>query len=218
MISCLLLFGDSAFGGFKYKTKIEHEFTPNTPRKTSRIYRSPGLPNLSSLADRFKLCHNNPDFVAVGIHSYRHLYGLVPGDPELEKTDQRLADRPQNTVPCIVFFGVGYIQDCPGMKTKYKIILEAREILELDEYATMQQIKDSFKRLIKQWHPDKNQKDVKRAEEKTKNIITAYKIIADYCVNYRFSFSKEEVEKYIDGQEWWFKRFGDDSVGKKYRK
>lgn len=98
------------------------------------------------------------------------------------------------------------------MKTKYKIITEAREILELSECATMQQIKENYKRLIKEWHPDKNKNDKQSYEENTKKIIAAYKTIIEYCKNYSYSFSKEEIEKYIDDQEWWFKRFGNDPV------
>ena len=35
---------------------------------------------------------DNPDFVDVVIHSYRHRFGLVPGDPAVEETEARLAD------------------------------------------------------------------------------------------------------------------------------
>lgn len=103
------------------------------------------------------------------------------------------------------------------MKTKYEIITEAREILELPEYATMPQIKENYKRLIKKWHPDKNANDKEIYEENAKKIIEAYKTIIAYCKNYRYSFSKEEVEKYIKDQEWWFKRFGNDPIWGNYQ-
>lgn len=48
---------------------------------------------------------NNPDFVDVVIHSYRHRYGLVPGDPGVETTEQRLTTRPRIVVPTIVLAG-----------------------------------------------------------------------------------------------------------------
>ncbi len=48
---------------------------------------------------------DNPDFVEVVIHSYRHRYGLVPGDPALEPIEQRLAAQPRITVPTIVLDG-----------------------------------------------------------------------------------------------------------------
>ena len=50
---------------------------------------------------------DNPDFVDVVIHSYRHRYGYVAGDPALEGVEQRLAARPPITVPTIVLQGDG---------------------------------------------------------------------------------------------------------------
>jgi pimeloyl-ACP methyl ester carboxylesterase len=48
---------------------------------------------------------DNPDFVAVVIHSYRHRFSLVPGDPAVEETERRLAAQPPITVPTIVLHG-----------------------------------------------------------------------------------------------------------------
>ncbi len=48
---------------------------------------------------------NNPDFVTVVIHSYRHRFGLVPGDPSSEDIEARLAAQPPITVPTIVLHG-----------------------------------------------------------------------------------------------------------------
>jgi pimeloyl-ACP methyl ester carboxylesterase len=48
---------------------------------------------------------DNPDFVEVVIHSYRHRYGYVPGDPALEAIEAQLAAQPPITVPTIAFFG-----------------------------------------------------------------------------------------------------------------
>jgi pimeloyl-ACP methyl ester carboxylesterase len=39
------------------------------------------------------------------IHSYRHRFGLVPGDRRFEPTEQRLAARPKITVPSITLDG-----------------------------------------------------------------------------------------------------------------
>ena len=48
---------------------------------------------------------DNPDFVDVVIHSYRHRFGLVDGDPALAHIEQRLAQQPPITVPAITFDG-----------------------------------------------------------------------------------------------------------------
>ena len=47
----------------------------------------------------------NPDFVEVVIHSYRHRFGLVAGDPAYAAIEQRLARQPVITVPAITFDG-----------------------------------------------------------------------------------------------------------------
>lgn len=47
----------------------------------------------------------NPDFVEVVIHSYRHRFGLVPGDPALAGIEARLATQPDIAVPAITIDG-----------------------------------------------------------------------------------------------------------------
>jgi len=48
---------------------------------------------------------DNPDFVDVVIHSYRHRFGLAPGDRAVENSERRLAAQPPITVPTIVLHG-----------------------------------------------------------------------------------------------------------------
>lgn len=51
-------------------------------------------------------CFDNPDFVEVVLHSYRHRAGLVPGDPALASLANRLEqERPPINVPTIVLHG-----------------------------------------------------------------------------------------------------------------
>jgi pimeloyl-ACP methyl ester carboxylesterase len=48
---------------------------------------------------------DNPDFVDVTIHSYRHRYGNAPGDPSLAPIEQALTAQPAIQVPTIVLHG-----------------------------------------------------------------------------------------------------------------
>jgi len=48
---------------------------------------------------------DNPDFVDVVIHSYRHRYGLVAGDPAYAEIEEKLAGQPAIPVPSIVLLG-----------------------------------------------------------------------------------------------------------------
>jgi pimeloyl-ACP methyl ester carboxylesterase len=48
---------------------------------------------------------DNPDFVDVVIHSYRHRFGYAPGDPALDSIERELAKRPTIRVPTISLCG-----------------------------------------------------------------------------------------------------------------
>lgn len=48
---------------------------------------------------------DNPDFVDVVIHSYRHRIGNAPGEPRFEAVERRLAERPKIEVPTAVLYG-----------------------------------------------------------------------------------------------------------------
>ena len=50
---------------------------------------------------------DNPDFVDVVLHSYRHRYGLVPGDPAVEAIEKRLIEQPAIGVPTVAMDGDG---------------------------------------------------------------------------------------------------------------
>jgi pimeloyl-ACP methyl ester carboxylesterase len=60
----------------------------------------------SATFERSAAAFENPDFVDVVIHSYRHRYGLVPGDPAYAQIEARLAAQPVITVPTITFDGM----------------------------------------------------------------------------------------------------------------
>ncbi|WP_454726298.1 MULTISPECIES: alpha/beta fold hydrolase [Cupriavidus] len=48
---------------------------------------------------------DNPDFVDVVVHSYRHRFGLVAGNPQFEDIERLLAAMPPITVPTITLEG-----------------------------------------------------------------------------------------------------------------
>ena len=55
--------------------------------------------------DRTAVAFDNPDYVDVVIHSYRHRYGLAEGDPRYADLERRLAAQPLITVPTITLDG-----------------------------------------------------------------------------------------------------------------
>ena len=55
--------------------------------------------------DRTAPSFDNPDFVEVVIHSYRHRHLNAPSDPRFTEVERRLASRPPIAVPSIVLHG-----------------------------------------------------------------------------------------------------------------
>jgi len=56
--------------------------------------------------ERSAAAFDHPDFVEVVIHSYRHRFGLVAGDPAYGYIERRLAAQPAIAVPSITFDGI----------------------------------------------------------------------------------------------------------------
>ena len=79
-------------------------------RELCRLLWKTWSPNWDFDADTFGRTaesFDNPDFVEVAIHSYRHRFGLAPGDPSLEMTEAQLASRPPISVHTITLHGGG---------------------------------------------------------------------------------------------------------------
>lgn len=55
--------------------------------------------------DRTAPSFDNPDFVDVVIHSYRHRHGYAPGEPRFAEMEATLAKRPRIDVPAITLYG-----------------------------------------------------------------------------------------------------------------
>jgi len=95
---------------------------------------------------------------------------------------------------------------------KYNEILKARKTLEIPEMATMESIKSSYRKLLARWHPDKCKENKDACTEMTRNIISAYRTIMDYCLHYQYSFSEDTVKMHRSPEEWWFDQYGDDPL------
>jgi pimeloyl-ACP methyl ester carboxylesterase len=79
-------------------------------RGITRILWRQWSPNWSfdeACLERTSAAHDNPDYVDVVIHSYRHRYGLVEGDPRYADIQRRLAALPPISVPAITLDGEG---------------------------------------------------------------------------------------------------------------
>jgi len=63
--------------------------------------------------ERTAASFDNPDFVPVVIHSYRHRHRHAPGDPRFDAVERRLAERPPITVPSVILHGAEDTVDRP---------------------------------------------------------------------------------------------------------
>jgi pimeloyl-ACP methyl ester carboxylesterase len=66
---------------------------------------SPGWHFSDTTFSRTAISFDNPDFVDLVIHSYRHRLGNAPGEPRFLATEQRLAQNPKIEVPSVVLYG-----------------------------------------------------------------------------------------------------------------
>ena len=79
-------------------------------RELTRLLWSQWSPNWSfddATFDRTAAAFDSPDFVDVVIHSYRHRFGNLPGDPAYADMQRRLAKLPSISVPTITIDGGG---------------------------------------------------------------------------------------------------------------
>ena len=94
----------------------------------------------------------------------------------------------------------------------YAQLAAARDLLGLQERATMQDIRAAYTRLLKRWHPDSNPGDRQACGEMTARIVEAYRVIVGYCDAYEYSFAEEELRRHLSDEEWWMDRFGQDPL------
>ena len=75
-------------------------------------------------------------------------------------------------------------------------IEEARKLLGLGEAATLKDIKRAYRTLAHRYHPDKHNGIASEETQITmKRLNWAYKLLMDYCDNYKYSFNEEDVAR-----------------------
>lgn len=79
----------------------------------------------------------------------------------------------------------------------YRELKEALKTFGITERATLEQIKQRHRELVKMHHPDQS---VRTDPEMIRNINDAYEIITTYCAGYRYCFSEEEFLEQNPGE------------------
>ena len=110
-------------------------------------------------------------------------------------------------------------------KKEWADIKAAAVLLGLGEKATLAEIKKAYRRLSKKHHPDvqKHHPDVQKhhpdvqnnSKQKIKKVemhslTEAYQILLHYCTQYSFPLIQKDSDQ-LEGDDWWFERFGHDS-------
>ncbi len=93
----------------------------------------------------------------------------------------------------------------------FKEIDEARKTLGLGEFATLDEIKEAYRRLSRRYHPDVCKDDKEKCEEMFKKINHAHQVLMAYCAGYRYSFKERDVKRNTMNKEFYehLKRFYD---------
>jgi len=80
-------------------------------------------------------------------------------------------------------------------KIGFDMIENARSELKLPQEAALNEIKHTFRRLAKEYHPDKNPNP--DAQSKFQAIKEAYDVLAEYCQGGKCSFRKEDFKDFF---------------------
>jgi DnaJ-class molecular chaperone len=81
-------------------------------------------------------------------------------------------------------------------------IEEARKILALGEAATLKEIKSAYRRMAHRHHPDKRSGSGRAESETMKRLNWAYKLLLDYCSDYKYSFKEEDIARTYPDDEY----------------
>lgn len=100
--------------------------------------------------------------------------------------------------------------------TKLKQIDEARKLFGLDEYASLEEIKNAYRKLALKYHPDRCPgKQKKECEQMIKKINHSKDVLMAYCAGYRYSFKEKDVKRNTMDKQFYehLKRFYDGWLG-----
>ena len=91
-------------------------------------------------------------------------------------------------------------------------IKEAADLLGLEDKASLAEIKKAYRRLSKKHHPDVlNNSKQKAGKIEMHKLSEAYNLLLHYCSEYRFPLIPRDNEQ-LEGDDWWFERFGQDHL------
>jgi DnaJ-class molecular chaperone len=77
----------------------------------------------------------------------------------------------------------------------FEEIEKARKLLGLNLFASLEEIKQAYRKKAFLYHPDKNGGENAQDEEMMKSLNKAYKLLTEYCSQYKYSFKEEDFDR-----------------------
>ena len=79
----------------------------------------------------------------------------------------------------------------------FEDIDNARKLLDLEEAATLKEVKQAYRKKAFRHHPDRSGGDENssQSEQTMKKLNRAYKLLTEYCAHYQCSFREEDVAR-----------------------
>ena len=97
-------------------------------------------------------------------------------------------------------------------RNEWADIKAAADLLGLGEKASLAEIKKAYRRLCRKHHPDVQKSSKQKTERIVMNELNeAYQTLLQYCAEFRFPLVPGKDEK-LEGEDWWFERFGQDPL------
>ena len=97
-------------------------------------------------------------------------------------------------------------------KKDWEKITAAKNLLGLEDKATLAEIKKAYRRMSKKHHPDLAASHCSKENASIMHKISeAYEVLMNYCGNYQYPLVLEGSED-LEAEDWWMDRFGQDPL------
>jgi DnaJ-class molecular chaperone len=102
-------------------------------------------------------------------------------------------------------------------KKDWEKVIQAKDILQLQDSATLSEIKEAYRRMSKKYHPDLAGNHSDESDHAMYEVTEAYHVLQKYCENYRYPLVVDDNQE-LEGEDWWMDRFGQDPLWGKKKK
>jgi curved DNA-binding protein CbpA len=75
----------------------------------------------------------------------------------------------------------------------FEEIDKARRLFGLQEFASLEEIKQAYRKKAFLHHPDKSGNENVQGEEVMKSLNQSYELLLEYCSRYKYSFKEEDI-------------------------